>query len=215
MSPLPWLLIIIPLLQSTPAEIALVGVESVSIQFESAESRLFKESLSGETFREVSRAGTTELESSDRQSGANERSAVENRNLSRWGWSIGQNLISQPQVTEEGHQPFGREALVEHYLETSRLIQLRHLPLDAVFQPLGADPLLHAPPWWEKEPGEIQDPTFSCWACEVPAEQADGLLRAGLGVTLEVGAGASWDCRFTTNIDQQGEAGFLLQFCWH
>ena len=214
MSPLPWLLII-PLLHSAPAEIALVGVGGYSLPLEFEEPEFSERRLLGVGDRGVSEDGTREVKSIPWQYSPQGSSAHESRILSRWGWSLGQNLVSQPQALEDWPQPFGREALVEHLLETSQLFQLRKLPIDAVFQPLGIDPLLHAPPWWVNEPVENQNLVFSFWAREVPSEQVDGLLRAGLGLTLEVGGGASWDCRFTTNIDQQGEAGILLQFCWY
>ena len=137
---------------------------------------------------------------------------------SPWGWTIGQFLSRDPQRDSFRECGSGREDLAAQLLHHSEGFQARWLPLDASFQPLGIDPLLHAPPWWSPNRIEGETTALNLWACEVTREgdrDPQPQLRAGVGLTLDLLSGDTWDCRLTGNFDQRGEAGVLLQFCWH
>lgn len=141
---------------------------------------------------------------------------------SQWSWAIGQYLARDIHSELEAGLWSSRNDLKEILLQNLPMIQIQKLPLDfpldASFQPLGTDPLLHAPAWWvPMQAGDLAS-TVSLWACDRSVDlrsEQDQRIRAGVGLTLDLSSGSQWDCRITGNVDQSGEAGILLQFCWH
>ena len=141
---------------------------------------------------------------------------------SQWSWAIGQHLARDIHSELKAGPWSNRNDLKEILLENMHGFQMQFLPLDfpldASFLPLGTDPLLHAPAWWgPMQAGDLAS-TVSLWACDrstdLRTEQGQP-IRAGVGLTLDLFSGSEWDCRITGNVDQSGEAGILLQFCWH
>lgn len=186
----------------------LSGALSLSLEYERVKSRsstglsalplsLFMENHFPEESREESREET---------------------HWSQWSWAIGQYLTRDIHSESKSDPWLNRDDLTEILLQNMTMIQIQKLPLDASFLPLGTDPLLHAPAWWNSRGSGDSASTVSLWACDRSADLRSGQgqpIRAGVGLTLDLSSGSEWDCRITGNVDQSGEAGILLQFCWH
>ena len=142
----------------------------------------------------------------------------EETDWSQWSWAIGQYLTRDIHSESKSDPWLNRDDLTELLFQNMTMIQIQKLPLDASFLPLGTDPLLHAPAWWNPRGSGDSASTVSLWACDRSADlrsEQGHPIRAGLGLTLDLSTGSEWDCRITGNVDQSGEAGILLQFCWH
>ena len=142
----------------------------------------------------------------------------EDSHWSHWSWSVGQHLACDLRDESTGELWANRERLSEFLFQQSPSFHFGKLPLDVSFQPLGTDPLLHAPAWWDPRGRVDSKSAINFWACEQLGEQGtdrDSAIRAGMRLTLDLLSGPEWDCRITGNVDQRGEAGILLQFCWH
>jgi len=142
----------------------------------------------------------------------------EETHWSQWSWAIGQYLTRDIHGESKSDPWLNRDDLTEILLQNMTMIQIQKLPLDASFLPLGTDPLLHAPAWWNPRRSGDSASTVSLWASDRSADlrsEQGHPIRAGLGLTLDLSSGSEWDCRITGNVDQSGEAGILLQFCWH
>ncbi|MGB1661404.1 MAG: hypothetical protein ACPHP7_03855 [Planctomycetota bacterium] len=212
MSPLS-LLLLISLLPS-PASNGLLPVESVTMDLSGALGL----SLEFSTMDSRSRSGLSALPLTHVMEHRDREESREETHWSQWSWAIGQYL-TRDMYSESMADPWlNRDDLTEILLHKMPMIQIQKLPLDASFHPLGTDPLLHAPAWWNPRGSGDSASTVSLWACDRSADlrsEQGQPIRAGLGLTLDLSSGPEWDCRITGNVDQSGEAGILLQFCWH